>query len=313
MDDRWIQALWGSPDCDFIQKEKVGNSGGQLLIWDTGCFEAGCIIRMECVIGVQGKWVDSQRSMYVVNVYGPHEDVKKVALWNSLTNALDNGSDEAWVLCGDFNEVRVPEDRFNCDFIGYRARRFNEFISDNRLIEIPLGGRNFTRVSEDGIKYSKLDRFLVTDSFVQLWGDLTALVMDRKHSDHCLIMLSDGERNFGPKPFKVFDAWFKDEESVKVVHDAWETQVPINNRKDCMFQNKLKNVKFALKDWSNSKFYKLDEEIEVLKKKALDIELKAETSTLNEVELEDWRESRKRWLEKDKFKNDMLKQKEESQ
>lgn len=57
-----------------------------------------------------------------------------------------------WVMCGDFNEVRVQDDRFNCNFNQKGAEVFNEFINSTGLIEIPLAGRKFSRVSDDGIE-----------------------------------------------------------------------------------------------------------------------------------------------------------------
>lgn len=58
-----------------------------------------------------------------------------------------------------FNEVRGREDRKNTQLNIKEVGEFNEFISDTQLIEILLGGRKFSRISDDGSKFSKLDRF----------------------------------------------------------------------------------------------------------------------------------------------------------
>ncbi|XP_071713036.1 uncharacterized protein [Rutidosis leptorrhynchoides] len=131
------------------------------------------------------------------------DDIGKTRLWESLSKFL-GVDDEAWILCGDFNEVREESDRLNCEFIEYRAKWFNDFISNNRLMEIPLGGRNFTRISDDGLKFSKIDRFLCTEKFFSMWKDVSAVALERKISDHCPIMLKEEGKNFGPKPFKIF-------------------------------------------------------------------------------------------------------------
>ncbi|XP_071738862.1 uncharacterized protein [Rutidosis leptorrhynchoides] len=308
VDLNWIGRLWGSYDCDFVQKEKIGKAGGQLFIWDSNLFEAKTVIRLDYVIGIKGVWKSSGCNINVANVYGPCDDVNKQKLWNALFNLI-SANDEEWVLCDDFNEVRNQLERFNCEFLEYRADRFNKFIADSRLMEIPLGGRNFTRVSDDGLKYSKLDRFLVTEKFYNLWKDLTVVELDRDLLDHCPIMLKDEERNFGPKPFKVFDVWFDEEDVSDVICDAWNVAVPDINRKDCVFRNKLKNVKNALKAWSRSKFNNLDGEIDLFKTTVQQLELQAESRVLTDVELELWRKSRKQWLEKERIKTNMLKQK----
>ncbi|XP_071740253.1 uncharacterized protein [Rutidosis leptorrhynchoides] len=281
--DKWICSLWGSPDFEFIQREKVGKSGGQLLVWDKNCFEALDVFRIDCVIGIQGVWKPSGDAVNILNIYGPHDDAKKIKLWDELSKLLANSND-AWILCGDFNEVREESDRFNCDFLEYRARRFNEFIANNSLIEIPLGGRKFTRVSDDGVKFSKLDRFFVSEKCLDIWKDLVGNILERKHSDHCPILLKNENLNFGPKPFKVFDTWFNEDEADQIVKNAWERTVPKTYRKDRTFMNKLKNVKFALKEWSSKKIGALDGEIEASRSVATNLELKAETTNLSEEE-----------------------------
>ncbi|GJY02302.1 hypothetical protein Tco_0360454 [Tanacetum coccineum] len=80
---------------------------------------------------------------------------------------------------------------------------FNEFINNMRLIEIPMGGRKFTRVRDDGMKLSKLDRFLLNERFNDLWGNLSIVSLHRKLPEHCPIVLKDIELDFDPKPFRM--------------------------------------------------------------------------------------------------------------
>ncbi|XP_071712602.1 uncharacterized protein [Rutidosis leptorrhynchoides] len=219
VDLKWVRSLMEYNSCEFIQKEKVGKSVGQLLIWDSIYFDASNVIMFDRVIGIRGKWKATGEEFNIINVYGPHEDANKKKLWESLSSLLKE-SDEAWILWGDFNEVGDSSERLNCEFIVRRARKFNDFIDINNLLETPLGGRLFTRVSDDRVKFSKLDRFLVSKKFIHMWGELAAVALDRKHSDYCPIILKDDEKNFSPKPFKVFDAWFDDVGVNEVVSDA---------------------------------------------------------------------------------------------
>ncbi|XP_071712399.1 uncharacterized protein [Rutidosis leptorrhynchoides] len=195
-----------------------------------------------------------------------------------------SNSDKAWALCGDFNEVREPSERLNCEFMASRAKRFEDFIVTNNLLDIPLGGRIYTRVSDDGLKFSKLDRSLVFENFVSLWVNLSAVVMERKDSDHCPIRLMDEEKNFGPKPWKIFDCWIDINEADQIVKNTWVSNTAAEGRKDSWFLKKLKKIKVAL-------------------------EIEAEPVTLNQQELDLWKNSRKCWLEKEKVKAGMLKQK----
>ncbi|XP_071715061.1 uncharacterized protein [Rutidosis leptorrhynchoides] len=237
----WVNMLWGSNEFDFIQKEKVGLSGGMLLIWNTSVFIAEHSMINEFFIAVKGKWKGIDGDTFIVNVYGPHDDSNKVKLWSSL-ESLVGSFDAAWVLGGDFNEVRDQSERKNCVFVESRARRFNEFINRTRLVEVPLGGKRFTRIYDNG----------------------------------------DKEIDFGPKPTKVFDEWLEAEGADEIVRKAWNINVG-GRRPNCIFRNKLKEVKIALKEWS----YRI----------------------LTDSERDTWLDIRKKWLEKEKIKSGMAKQK----
>ncbi|XP_071727431.1 uncharacterized protein [Rutidosis leptorrhynchoides] len=276
--DSWVFSLWGLAGCDYIQKPKEGKSGGQIMIWDIRVFKVTASLIGEFFIAIRDKLF------------------------------MDIKDDVSWVLCGDFNEVRHESKRFNCEFIGSRAKRFNEFIGRNQLLDVPLGGRRFTHISNDGVKMSKIDRFLISVNFSQLWVDLSATAMDRDRSDHCPIILQDKVIDFGPKPFKIFDDWLYMDGVNSVIEQAWNEDIS-GNRKDCIFRNKLKRVKSALREWSKTHLGSLDMEIELLKKTSTDWELKTELGGLSESEHHKWLESRRKWMEKDKIKTNMLKQK----
>ncbi|XP_071719374.1 uncharacterized protein [Rutidosis leptorrhynchoides] len=275
--DSWVHKLWGSTECDFIQQEMIGKSGGQLLIWDLNVFEPIDVHKVDRVIGIRGKWKSSGIEINILNVYGPYDDNSKQNLWDNLTVLLRD-SNEPWVICGDFNEVRDQSERLNCEFVESRAKRFNNFIQSNDLMDIPL-------------------------------GDITVVALERKDSDHCPIVLKDSEKDFSPKPFKLFDAWFNENGFEQVIMDAWENSEQTGTRKDKCFLNKLKVVKIALRSWSSSNYGQLDGDIEVLKNLAQNLELKAETCQLNNSELESWNKARKEWIDKENIKISMLKQK----
>ncbi|GJR95546.1 retrovirus-related pol polyprotein from transposon TNT 1-94 [Tanacetum coccineum] len=84
-----------------------------------------------------------------------------------------------------------------------------EAVREERFIAV-RGGRRFTWISDDGLKFSKLDWFLVSEEFKNKWSSLSAIALDRKLSDHCPIMLKDIDMDFGPKPFRVYDMWLEE-------------------------------------------------------------------------------------------------------
>ncbi|XP_071727580.1 uncharacterized protein [Rutidosis leptorrhynchoides] len=218
--DSWLECVWGGPDFEFVQKPKMGKSEGLLLIWDPGVFNVNQAVVKEFFLAIKGHWIGKDMETIIVNVYGPHNDENKKRMWDSLEQ-LKRYDNAAWVICGDFNEVWDQTKRQNCVFIKRRASLFNDFIERMQLIEIPLLGKKFTRISDDRSKLSILDRFLVSDDFLRMWGDISTLALDRSLSDHCPIILRDKNDDFGSKPFKFFDMWleFKDVEPIIVA--AW--------------------------------------------------------------------------------------------
>ncbi|XP_071695196.1 uncharacterized protein [Rutidosis leptorrhynchoides] len=247
---RWVKDLIQNqmPDVVMLQETKLKEKKNHFL-------------------ASRGNWLGSSVDTVLINIYGPHSDMKKKIMWDDLDNVMELDN-VAWVLGGDFNEVRYPTERRNCNFIEHRARLFNEFTDQNKLLEIPMGGKMFTRVSDDGTKFSKLDRFLVSDRFLEIWEGLATCALERKHSDHCPIILKDGNTDFGPKPIRVYDNWIEQEGSLEVINSGWEQHIH-GSRFDCRFWDKLKNVKSALKEKGNRNFGVLNDELKKLQDEVL--------------------------------------------
>ncbi|XP_071695905.1 uncharacterized protein [Rutidosis leptorrhynchoides] len=128
--NKWIRRIWGNSDFDFIQKPMIGRSGGMLIIWDPNIFKVNHAVVQDFFIAIKGVWFGKEKETIIVNVYGPHNDEDKKKLWCSLDSIMKYPN-VSWVIYGDFNEVRHPSERENCEYIDRRAKRFNEFINNN--------------------------------------------------------------------------------------------------------------------------------------------------------------------------------------
>lgn len=192
-----IEGIWGSGKFEFLQEEATGRSGGLLTVWDANMFTVYDAVGNDQFVTVRGVWKDVVGEIVLVNVYGRHDNAKKVELWNNLKDLMGSTSMDAWCLCEDFNEIRGWEERLNSQ-TDERSVDFNDFIARTRLLKVPMGGKKFTRISDDGLKFSKLDRF--TKGFKMLCGELAVIALDRKLSNHCpiVIVLKDGDFEFGP-------------------------------------------------------------------------------------------------------------------
>ncbi|GKA22542.1 putative RNA-directed DNA polymerase, eukaryota, reverse transcriptase zinc-binding domain protein, partial [Tanacetum coccineum] len=125
-------------------------------------------------------------------MYVPHNLSCKISLWSYLANRIANWNGSL-VIMGDFNEVRVAEERFGSVFSHRQSEIFNEFISKSSLIDTPLGSYNFTWTNKLGTKMSKLDRFLILESFHEVFPHATGIVLEKGASDHRPILLKELE------------------------------------------------------------------------------------------------------------------------
>nr|GEY24506.1 transposon TX1 putative 149 kDa protein [Tanacetum cinerariifolium] len=183
----------GNRNFGFTQMEAKGRSGGMLLIWDNNVFNCFDAMGDDRFITVKGGWKDVSGNIVLVCLYGLHISKEKSSLWDKLA--------------------------------GLDMEDFNNIINITRLVEIPLGGLKFTRISDDGLNFSKLDRFLVSEGFKNKWDNLSMVTLDRKLLDHCPIILKDMDVDFGLKPFCVFDIWFKEGDIENVVLKGWNKEL----------------------------------------------------------------------------------------
>ncbi|XP_023753430.1 uncharacterized protein LOC111901792 [Lactuca sativa] len=152
--------IWGSSNfqCDVI--DPVGLSGGIASLWDPSLFQILESIKGEGFFAIKGLWLRLRKICCFVNVYAPQEPWRKKALWNKLADLINSDAESCWIVFGDFNVVRFPEERLGSVFCQSSAYYFNEFIHSLGLLEIKIGGRRFTYMNSTGDKHSKLDRFL---------------------------------------------------------------------------------------------------------------------------------------------------------
>nr|KAJ0221007.1 hypothetical protein LSAT_V11C200075540 [Lactuca sativa] len=202
---------------------------------------------------VKGVWLCLRKRCCFVNVYAPQEPVRKKTLWNNLQSLVSSDSDCHWFVFGDFNVVRLPEERLGPNFCPNSAYHFNKFIHLAGLIEIKMGGRRFTYANRAGNKHSKLDRYLVSANVLDTWSFLNVTAMPRIHSDHCVIILSSGSLDFGPYPFRFFNSLMVDAGFENIVKQGWATRYDprsqLHTSPLSITAGKLKNLKEHIKRW----------------------------------------------------------------
>jgi exonuclease III len=196
-----IHGLWGHKDVGWEAKESQGLSGGLLTIWNKELFVVRTSFFGIGFLGICVEWKDDL--LYIINIYSPCTISGKRKLWQDLLDLKANSAPGHWCLGGDFNAVTTAGERRGSNGTCSQVERaeFGNFIDAIEVIDIPMAGKKFTWFNSEGTVMSRLDRFLLSESFIDKGGISNQWVGDRDISDHCPVWLICSKLNWGPKPF----------------------------------------------------------------------------------------------------------------
>ncbi|GKV53163.1 hypothetical protein SLEP1_g59701 [Rubroshorea leprosula] len=126
---------------------------------------------------------------------------------------------------------------------------------------------------------SRIDRFLLSEDWITEWSDVKQRGLRRSVSDHCPILLKNEKVDWGPKPFKFFDAWLDQPGCKEVIKDVWNHK-EVKGWKGFKLKEKLKNTKQALKEWSRKSINEVDGKIKEAENEIAEIDEKGEKTQL---------------------------------
>ncbi|XP_022041207.1 uncharacterized protein LOC110943781 [Helianthus annuus] len=299
--------FWGRTRFELEIVDAVGTVGGLASFWNPAYFDKVSEIKHRHFLIVTGIIKASGELINIANVHAPNDPVARRGLceelrgWKNLLQGL-------WLFMGDFNDVRSPTERRNSEFVSVNADFFNQFIESAVLFEYNMGGRQFTYRSDNGQKMSKLDRFLVSMDFRDIWPDAAVIALNNVASDHCPVVLSTIPCNFGPIPTRIFNSWLELPGFVEFVHQQCAV-FRFTGPADLGLGVKLKWLKKKAKEWVLSLKEKQRGQYADNVNKLEALELVAETRNLTEEEIETRAQCKNFVVETDRLKNMDLKQK----
>lgn len=141
--------------------------------------------------GICLEWGVRKIRCFVVNVYSPCNLEGKWKLWQDLMMSKRGFGGAIWCVMGDFNVVSNLDQRRGLHDIrgSSEIEEFNYFITEMDLVDVPLLGRKFTWYQADGTAMSRLDRFLLSEGWIQEMGVSSQWSLNMDVSDHCPIIL----------------------------------------------------------------------------------------------------------------------------
>lgn len=136
-----------------------------------------------------------------------------------------------------------------------------------------MGGDKYTRLKDDGSVFSKLDRFLICDKFLDTWPLATITALKRRWSDRNPVTLITDHLDYGPCPFKLYNSWLL---------DSWSNNL-FRGTLDFVLNRKLKKLKEDIRKWRRwkneellSEQKELDLLIQMLEDKATNVPLSSQ-------------------------------------
>ncbi|MCH95019.1 transposon TX1 putative protein, partial [Trifolium medium] len=163
-------------------------------------------------------------------------------------------------------------------------REFGGFIEDANLMDLPLLGRRFTWYHANGRSMSRIDRFLVSPEWLEMWGDCLVWVCPRDISDHCPLILKNNNNVWGPKPFRFNNHWIENKHFMEVVEACWREQ-EVSGWMGYVLQAKLRCLKLRLKDWSMVEFGNVENKVKILIENIQELDLRGEITGLASHEM----------------------------
>lgn len=181
-----------------------GASGGLALLWDEDRVNVLEVLKGDYSVTMKCSLKNSNIVWMCSNVYGPSKQEEKQCFWAEL-RAIESLWSAPWLIFGDFNEIRKLGERKGSSASRRERRDFNAFIDDHNLVEFAKEGPKFSfSNNQEVLVQSKLDRFLASSDWLELFSGHAKRSLGFYHSDHRAILLEhkvslDG----GPKPFLI--------------------------------------------------------------------------------------------------------------
>jgi len=222
--------------------------------------------------------------------------MEKIVVREEVWERRREQNTKTWCVVGDFNSIRSLGERRNAKFDANHRRemrRFNEFIENKELVDIPMVGRKYTWYKPNGLVNSRIDRILVFREWLDKWPDNRYYVLDSSVSDHCALVLKTKTMDWGPNTFRSLGIWQKDNTFKTFIRDRWGSY-EVQGSRIFIFKEKLKMLKAYIKVWNIEVFGNVFQEGEEIQKRIQKLDTKDDESELDEV----GREERKLLLTK---------------
>lgn len=230
----------------LIVVDAIGKSGGLALLWRIkDQVKLNNLSKHHIDVEIS---VDDKAKWRLTGLYGEPDRQQRRNTWD-LLRTLARDSNLPWCIMGDLNNVLAQQDKIGgAPYPSWLIEGFNEVVSDLGLIDLELVGHQFTWEmgrGTDAWTEVRLDRALITASWLQLFPSVKLYNLEGSTSDHNPILLipESVSKMGGHRSFRFENAWLTEPMCKQVVMDSWETAAHND------IQSKIKYCGKNLQEW----------------------------------------------------------------
>lgn len=167
-----------------------GASGGLLTVWNSSMFSGSIIFEESFALGIKFSSLHTNADWTLVNINGPCAGVDRLN-FTSWLFGLDIPASDDWLLAGNFNYIRAPDNRNKPGGSVNDMLTFNDFIRTHSLIELPIKGRAYTWSNmQNNPLLEQLDWYFSSVHWTVAYPNTTVMPLGKPISDHTPCVVS---------------------------------------------------------------------------------------------------------------------------
>jgi mannosylglycoprotein endo-beta-mannosidase len=226
----------------------VGASGGILTAWKSSTFEGHLAFTNDFAISVEFTSKLNNDNWVLTGIYSPCTAEGKRAFLEWFKE-IQMPPEVDWLVVGDFNLIRKPEDRNREGGDVNEMFSFNEAINKLGIIELPLHGRRFIWTNKQFPPLlERLDWCFTSTSWTEKYPNTMVRTLVMETSDHwpCVVEISTDipQSNI----FRFENHWLDHDNFFSVAIRGWNAPEHMSDLAK-RITSKFKNLRRELKSW----------------------------------------------------------------